>query len=84
MFTRAMTDAQSTSRLAELNVLEQAANVCRTTIVIDAWRRGQPLAIHGWIYGLQDGIIRDLGLAVTKEGGLAEEYERALSALSAP
>jgi carbonic anhydrase len=81
LFTRAMTEAQSTSRLAELNVLEQVANVCRTTIVLDAWRRGQPLAIHGWIYGLHDGLVRDLGLSVTRENALAEEYERALSGL---
>ncbi len=83
LFTRAMTVAQSTDRLGELNVLEQTANVCRTTIVQDAWRRGQALAIHGWIYRLQDGILRDLGLSVTHEGALLEEYGRALSALAA-
>jgi carbonic anhydrase len=80
-FTRAMTEAQSTDRLAELNVLEQVANVCRTTIVQDAWRRGQPLGVHGWIYRLQDGLLRDLGLSVTRESGLLEEQRRALAAL---
>ena len=54
-------------RLCELNVVEQVANVCRTSIVQDAWSRGQPLAVHGWIYGLQDGLLRDLD--VTREAG---------------
>lgn len=48
------------ARLCELNVLEQAAHVCRTTIVQDAWRRGQTLHVHGWIYALEDGLLRDL------------------------
>ena len=52
------------ARLCELNVAAQVANVCHTTIVQDAWRRGQPLAIHGWIYALSDGLLRDLGLVV--------------------
>ena len=82
LFTRAMTEAQSADRLCELNVLEQAANVCRTTIVNDAWRRGQSVAVHGWIYRLQDGLLRDLGLSVENENALVEEYDRALSALS--
>jgi carbonic anhydrase len=51
-------------RLCELNVIEQAANVCRTGIVQDAWDRGQPLSVHGWIYNLCDGLIKDLGLNV--------------------
>ena len=49
-------------RLSELNVVEQVRNVSRTTIVQDAWRRGQPLQLHGWIYGLADGLITDLGV----------------------
>jgi carbonic anhydrase len=81
-FTRGMTATQSIDRLAELNVIEQAANVCRTTIAQDAWRRGQPLAVHGWIYSLQDGLLRDLGLSVTREDALAGEYERAVAALA--
>ncbi len=51
-------------RLCELNVAAQVANVCHTTIVQDAWRRGQPLIVHGWIYSLADGLLRDMGLAV--------------------
>lgn len=48
-------------RLCELNVARQVLNVCETTIVLDAWNRGQKLMVHGWIYGLNDGLIRDLG-----------------------
>jgi len=48
--------------LCELNVKEQVRNVCRTTIVEDAWAKGQPLAVHGWIYGIHDGLMRDLNV----------------------
>jgi carbonic anhydrase len=51
---------QRHNRLCELNVVEQVANVCQTSIIRDAWRRGQPVAVHGWIYSLQDGLLRDL------------------------
>lgn len=51
--------------LCELNVLEQVANVCHTTIVQNAWKRGQELAVHGWIYGLKDGLLRDLDITVS-------------------
>jgi carbonic anhydrase len=57
-------------RLCELNVLEQVANVSRTTIARDAWKAGQPLAVHGWIYDVADGLLRDLGLTVTSEADL--------------
>ena len=77
-----MTGPQATDRLAELNVLEQVVNVCRTTMVQDAWRRGQPLGVHGWIYRLQDGLLRDLGLSVTGESELPEAHGRALASLS--
>ena len=83
LLTRGMTDAQCTSRLAELNVIAQVANVCRTTVVIDAWRRGQALSVHGWIYGLQDGLLRDLGVSVTRDGEIAGEYARAVALIGA-
>jgi carbonic anhydrase len=51
-------------RLCELNVIEQVVNVCQTTIVQDAWEKGQRLTVHGWVYGLHDGLLRDLGMAV--------------------
>ena len=57
---------QRIDRLCELNVAEQVSNVCRTSIVEDAWARGQALTVHGWIYGIQDGLLRDL--KVTTEG----------------
>ena len=52
-------------RLCELNVTEQVGNVSQTTIVRDAWDRGQKLAVHGWIYGLKDGLLRDLDTTLT-------------------
>jgi len=63
--------ADRVDRLCELNVLEQVRNVARTTVVQDAWRRGQPLAVHGWIYALEDGLLRDLGLTLTAANELA-------------
>ncbi len=53
-------------RLCELNVMEQVTNVSQTTVVRDAWARGQPLAVHGFIYGLEDGLLRDLEITVTQ------------------
>jgi carbonic anhydrase len=82
-FTRTMTDAQSADRLGELNVLDQVANVCRTSVAREAWRKGQSLAVHGWIYRLQDGLLHDLGLSVARESALPEEYGRAVAALGA-
>jgi len=69
-------------RLCELNVLEQVFNVAHTVVVQDAWRRGQPLTVHGWIYGLKDGLMRDLGLTVHRPQDVAERYEAALAALN--
>jgi carbonic anhydrase len=68
-------------RLCELNVIEQVANVCQTTIVGDAWDRGQELAVHGWVYGLQDGLVRDLGTTVSGPAQAAKAYHAALNAL---
>src|SRR5688500_7136823 len=61
----------SEDRLCELNVIEQVANVCQTTIVRDAWQRGQELHVHGWIYGLEDGLLRDLNTTVAAAGEAA-------------
>jgi carbonic anhydrase len=57
--------ARQADALCELNVVEQVANVCQATIVRDAWERGQELSVHGWIYGLRDGKLRDLGTTVS-------------------
>ena len=65
-------------RLCELNVIEQVVNVSQTTIVREAWARGQALAVHGWIYKLTDGLLRDLSMCVTSEAELANRYETAL------
>jgi carbonic anhydrase len=68
-------------RLCELNVLEQVLNLCQTIVVQDAWKRGQPLTVHGWIYGLKDGLLRDLGLTVPRPEDLMPRYLAALEAL---
>jgi len=74
-------------RLCELNVVEQVANVCQTTIVRDAWERGQKLIVHGWIYSLGDGRVRDLRMHVPGLDALAaartNAYERILANASA-
>ena len=62
-------------RLVELNVVEQVVNVAQTTIVQDAWERGQPLTVHGWVYGLQDGLLRDLGMNVSGAEELAPKLK---------
>jgi carbonic anhydrase len=62
-------------------VIEQVANVCQTSCVQDAWSRGQELAVHGWIYGLSDGLIRDLKTTVTSPEQIESAYVSALGAL---
>ncbi|GAB3351513.1 carbonate dehydratase [Lysobacter tyrosinilyticus] len=69
------------ARLCELNAIEQAANVCLTTIVQDAWARGQSLSVHGWVYSLLDGRVRELGMDVGSIDELTPAYESALSRL---
>lgn len=64
---------QQLDRLCELNVIEQANHLCRTTIVQDAWVRGQPLTVHGWVYGLQDGLLHDLGFCVSRPEEVAAD-----------
>jgi carbonic anhydrase len=74
------TGEQAIDRLCELNVIEQARNVCQTTIVTDAWARGQSLAVHSWIYSLRDGLLRDLGFTAAAAGEVAQHYADAVSA----
>jgi len=71
-------DEKRLDRLCELNVIEQVLNVGRTTIVQGAWRRGQELVVHGWIYGLGDGLLRDLGVSIDNAEGLAAAYRGAI------
>jgi len=73
--------ARKLDLLCELNVIEQVANVSRTTVVLDAWKRGHELVVHGWIYGLWDGQLRDLQLTVAGPGEIGVALERALAAL---
>lgn len=67
-------DEKRLDRLCELNVVEQVLNVARTTIVQSAWERGQELVVHGWIYGLEDGLLRDLGVSIDCAERLAAAY----------
>lgn len=71
-------EAEVFKRLCEFNVIEQVANVCQTTIVLDAWERKQELSVHGWIYGLEDGLLRDLGVKVQSPNEVAEVYQGAI------
>jgi carbonic anhydrase len=64
------TEVQRHNRLCELNVIEQVVNVSQTTVVRDAWARGQGLAVHGWVYDLRDGLLRNLGRCVTAEADI--------------
>jgi len=68
-------------RLCELNMIEQVGNVARTTIVRDAWDRGQPLTVHGWIYRLQNGLLRDLGMCVSDLKELDASYKSAVDGI---
>jgi carbonic anhydrase len=65
--------------LCELNVIEQVANVCATTIVRDAWERGQGLTVHGWIYGIDNGLLRDLQFTVDSSDAVMSAYQAALA-----
>ena len=64
----ALPEADRVDRLCELNVIDQAENVCETTIVRDAWARGDRITVHGLVYGLRDGLLRDLGVSVSEAG----------------
>ncbi len=75
-------ESAPTDRLCELNVIEQVVNVCHTTIARDAWERGQALSVHGWIYGLQDGLLHDLNVTVSDFHETRTAYQAALAALS--
>ncbi len=66
-------EEQRLNRLCELNVVEQVTNVARTTIVQNAWQRGQEIGVHGWIYGLEDGLLRDLGVSINNTEDLSRK-----------
>ncbi len=73
--------AHRIDKLCEVNVIEQVANVCQTTILRDAWDRGQELCVHGWVYGLKDGLLRDLNTSVSKAAEAPSAYQAALGGL---
>jgi len=71
-------DQERHNRLCELNVIEQVVNVCQTTVVQEAWNRGQSLTVRGWIYSVADGLIRDLGIVVDNNADLPPAYTEAV------
>jgi carbonic anhydrase len=71
--------AQRLARLCELNVVEQVVNVSQTTVVRDAWQRGQALTVHGWIYGIEDGLLRDLRMTSERPEDVPGLYESSVS-----
>ena len=77
-------ESERCDRLCKLNVVEQVANVCQTTIVREAWEHGQELAVHGWIYGLQDGLLCDLNIAATSAQEVDSNYQAAISSIRRP
>ncbi len=74
---------ERTNALCELNVVEQALNVCHTTIVRDAWQRGQSVCVHGWVYGLHNGLLEDLSMTVCSSEDIVPAYQAALAAVKA-
>jgi carbonic anhydrase len=71
------------NRLCELNVIEQVLHVAQTAIVRDAWSRQQKLSIHGWVYAIDDGLLRDLGISITRPEEASQQYDAALKSLAA-
>ncbi len=80
ILTKIDDDEQRHERLCELNVIEQVINVCSTTIVQNAWAAGHELSVHGWVYGIKDGLLRDLKTCVTGPEELSSSYRLAISA----
>jgi len=76
-------ESQRVNALCELNVVEQALNACQTTMVQDAWQRNQELVIHGWVYGLHNGLLQDLHMTVTNADETVPAYEKAIASVRA-
>ncbi len=75
--------ARRVDALCELNVVEQALNVCQTTVVGEAWERGQQVVVHGWVYGLHNGLLEDLAMTVAGSADVAGAYQKAVAAVQA-
>ncbi len=80
-YLESVPESDRATRLCEVNVIEQVVNVCQTTIVQDAWDRGQELAVHGWTYSIQDGLMRDLKMSAASNAELNMSYPLALQSL---
>ena len=80
-FLMGLDESLRVDALVELNVLEQARNVCRTTVVSDAWQRGQTVVVHGWVYGLHNGLLQDMAVTAENAEEVTPAYDHALRAL---
>lgn len=80
-FKKIKDEQEGTARLSELNVVEQVMNVCHTSIIKDAWARGQGVGVHGLIYGINDGLLHNLGISITGSDGVSEIYQGAVDAV---
>ena len=72
IFAKLETDEAKINKLCELNVISQVYNVCQTTVVQEAWKRNQELTVHGWIYSLQDGLLRDLDVCISANADITK------------
>jgi carbonic anhydrase len=79
----ALPEAKRLDALVELNAIEQVVNVCQSTVLQDAWARGQQISVHGWVYGVHDGLLQDLRMTVSGLDGLEALYLAAVEAVSA-
>jgi carbonic anhydrase len=77
-------DDANVNRLCELNVIDQARNVCQTTIVQEAWSRGQTLQVHSWIYDVRDGLLRDLKCTIASADEVGPAYAQAIEGIGGP
>ena len=82
LLVRFKTQQMQWDSLCELNVVEQVMHVCRTSVIRDAWNRGQDVTVHGWIYGVQDGLLKDLGMSVANDKEVDSLYRDAVEKLS--
>jgi carbonic anhydrase len=78
-----LSEARQQNALTELNVIEQVRNVCYTSSVQDAWTRGQAIENHGWVYGVSDGLLRDLDVSVSRADEIESQVKRAVESLKA-
>ena len=83
VFLASLPDERRIDALGELNVIEQARHVCETTVVRDAWARGQPLVVHGWFYGLQNGLLEDLRMTVASQADAEPAHAAAVERVHA-